>query len=56
MFYYTVCPMLLTKNCVERDYSLVLVMMKLVNMTCDKILNEVSFVYDRGFYMLKVSF
>ena len=42
--------MMLSKNCVERDYSLislVLAMVKLVNMSCDKILNEVSFVYDK---------
>ena len=40
----------LSKNCVERDYSLislVLAIVKLVNMSCDKILNEVSFVYDK---------
>ena len=50
MFYFTACHMLLSKNCVERDYSLislVLAMVKLVNMSCDKILNEVSFVYDK---------
>ena len=50
MFYFTACHMLLSKNCVERDYSiisLVLTMVKLVNMSCDKILNEVSFVYDK---------
>ena len=49
MFYFTACHMLLSKSCVERDYSLislVLVMVKLVNMSCVKILNEVSFVYD----------
>ena len=50
MFYFTACHMLLSKNCVERDYSLislVLAMVKLVNVSCDKILNEVSFVYDK---------
>ena len=44
------CKLLLSKNCVERDcylISLVLTMVKLVNMSCDKILNEVSFVYDK---------
>ena len=42
--------MLLSKNCVERDYSLislVLTMVKLINMSCDKIPNEVSFVYNK---------
>ena len=50
MFYFTAYHMLLSKNCVERDYSLislVLAMVKLVNMSCDKILNEVSFVYGK---------
>ena len=50
MFYFTACHVLLSKNCVERDYSLissVLAMVKLVNMSCDKILNEVSFVYGK---------
>ena len=49
-FYFIACHMLLSKNGVERDYSLislVLTMVKLVNMSCDKILNEVSFVYDK---------
>ena len=42
--------MLLSKSLVERDYSLislVLAMVKLVNMSCDKILYEVSFVYGK---------
>ena len=50
MFYFTACRMLLSKNCVETDYSLislVLAMVKLVNISCDRILNEVSFVYDK---------
>ena len=49
-FYCIACCMLLSKNCVERDYSLislVLAMVKLVNMSCHKILNEVSFVSDK---------
>ena len=42
--------MLLSTNSVERDYSLislVLAMVKLVNVSCDKILNEVNFVFDK---------
>ena len=46
MFYFAACH---SKSCVERDYSLislVLAMVMLVNMSCIKILNKVSFVYD----------
>ena len=48
--YCIACHMLLSKNCVERDYSLislVLAIVMLVNMSCDKILNEIRFVYDK---------
>ena len=49
-FYCKACHLLLSKNCLERDYSLIsLVLVKLINMNCDKILNEVQsacFVYD----------
>ena len=44
--YRKACNMLLhvhvhvSKNCLERNYFLVLAMVKLVNMSCDKILNE----------------
>ena len=47
--FIVMCVTLLITNCLEKDYSLislVLAMVKLVNMGCDKILNDVSFVYD----------
>ena len=44
-FYCKACHLLLSKNCLERDYSLIsLVLVKLINMSCDKILNEVQYV------------
>ena len=52
MFYFKACHMLLSKSCIEKDYSHVLTMVKLVNMSCDKILNEVSFVkVERCFHV-----